>query len=202
MRHAPLLPPYHDYTQLSLAQLSELALQTIDPTVDSTEFRCRAQASTLLSSVYDRVLVSQSRRTQNTAELLREFCELPEYSITEEINEIVFDPRQLVDEVLDQKNYLPVVRFNLFKALINGTNRETLPEIKLRLESFKKRLLYQAKSRVKSHRQPKTVLVITHGFLLRLIDLYFRQELTEITQADLEQVTNYDYLDGFSLTLD
>jgi broad specificity phosphatase PhoE len=108
--------------------------------------------------------VSESQRTSDTAiELLKEISLPPKIKL-QELNEIAFDPSKLVTEKEYEKEKLTAVRTNLFEALVNNSNIETGEEVLQRIKKIGKIL---------KKTQADTVLVITHGFLMRYLDIFF-----------------------------
>ncbi len=47
----------------------------------------------------------------------------------------------------------------------------------------------------------KNILLITHGFFMRLLQLYFLDRKRTFSVADLAAATNYSYLDGFTVEI-
>jgi broad specificity phosphatase PhoE len=192
LRHGPLLPPYHDYGQLSLTELTNLAKQDIDPPIDVIATQQKLQVNQVLQKEYQLVLVSPSQRTRNTAQVIGQEIPLPPYQIRAELKEILFDPQQLVTAAEYQSQGLAAIRRNLFTALVTGQNLETGGEVVSRLEKFRTELLTQPVD---------SVLVVTHGFLLRFIELLYKDQHPTVTETNLLQATNYDYASGFTILM-
>lgn len=192
LRHGQLLPPYNDYNKLSLDELSDLSLQRIDPSIDVVYAEKRISANNLLRDDFDAIFISPAKRAKQTAQMIMSKLNIGKMETSDLIKEIVFDPKKLVTSQEYENEGLNSVRLELFKALENDTNIEKISDIIARLFKFKI-LLKEGNN--------ASILVITHGFLLRIIDLYIRQSTKNITAQLLKQATNYDYLDGFSIVL-
>ena len=192
LRHGRLMPPYKDYKKLSLDELSNLSLQKIDPSIDVSDAKKRILASDLLKNDFDVIFMSSAKRAKQTAQIMANALNINDIKISDLVKEITFDPKKLVTSQQYENEGLNCVRHGLFEALENNTNIEQISSIITRLDNFKSLLK-------KGNYQ--SVLVVTHGFLLRVIDLYMRQSTKNITAQLLNQSTNYDYLDGFSVFL-
>ncbi|HAB51795.1 MAG TPA: hypothetical protein DCE80_06435, partial [Ignavibacteriales bacterium] len=96
IRHGFLLSPFNDYGTLTLNELSRLALQIIDPTIDLIKTAKKIKKAGYLDKKYDKVFVSASKRTQDTAREINKYIDIPQFIISKELNEILFDPTQLI----------------------------------------------------------------------------------------------------------
>lgn len=192
LRHGPLLPPYDDYNKLSLDQLNDLALQNINPSVNEEAARKRIASSVLLKEAFDVIYVSPSARTMETAKIINQYTEIKNIEILDELKEILFTPKDLVDKKKYQRSGLQAVREGLFEALENGSNTENLQDIIARISRLENKIVSTTQS---------SVLIITHGFLLRVLQLYFKQPKEIINAKSLNEAVNYDYVSGFSVSI-
>jgi broad specificity phosphatase PhoE len=196
LRHGSLLAPFDDYTALTLKQLSQLARQEIDPSIDPLKIGGQLSQKKYLLPTYDALFVSQSQRTQDTASELSKIISLPQMVKLKALNEILFDPSELVTQKEYREEKLTIIRQRLFKALTNSfhlTNLESKAEIVSRLYQ-----LDQILSQVKGG----SVLAITHGFLMRYLDIFYRQESHDFSESALKKAPNYNYAAGFTVTAD
>lgn len=193
LRHGPLLQPFNDYNKLSLHELSQLARQEVDPSVDLSKINEGMSEKDYLLKKYDVLYVSQSQRTSDTASELSKMISLPSKIKLHELNEIVFDPCKLVTEKEYEKEKLTVIRRRLFEALVANSNIETGDTVLLRIKKLEKIL---------KKTQADAILVITHGFLMRYLDIIYRQKSQDFSEVALNQATNYDYVSGFSVLVD
>jgi len=192
LRHGPLLPPYDDYNKLSLDQLNDLALQNIDPSINKTIVRKRISSNVLLNEAFDIAYISPSVRTVETARIINQHTEIKNTEILDELKEIVFTPKNLVDKKRYKQSGLQAVREGLFEALENGSNTENLQDIVTRISRLENKIISTTHS---------SVLIITHGFLLRILQLYFKQPKKIINAKSLNEAVNYDYVSGFSVSI-
>lgn len=190
LRHGPLLKPFNDYNDLSLHELSQLARQEVDPSVNSSKINNGMSEKDYLLKKYDVLYVSESQRTSDTAAELSKMISLPPKIKLQELNEIVFDPSKLVTEKEYEKEKLTAIRKSLFKALANNSNIETGEEVVQRIKKLGKIL---------KKTQADTVLVITHGFFMRYLDIFYRQKSQDFSEDDLNLAINYDYASGFTV---
>ncbi|MBD3250126.1 MAG: hypothetical protein GF381_00965 [Candidatus Pacebacteria bacterium] len=193
LRHGPLLKPFNDYNELSLHELSLLARQEVDPSVDSSKINEGMSEKDYLLKQYDVLYVSESQRTSDTAAELSKMISLPPKIKLQELNEIVFDPSKLVTEKEYEEKKLTAIRKSLFKALANNSNIETGEEVVQRIKKLGKTL---------KKTQADAVLVITHGFFMRYLDIFYRQKKHDFSEDALNQATNYDYFSGFTVLIE
>lgn len=194
LRHGFLVPPYDHYESLSLAQLSLLARQRVEPTIDVKKVRESIKRHSGFHQPFDTVLVSPSQRAKDTVTVLTDNRSLAHhYQIIEVLREILFDPAELISEQEYQQIGLAILRERLFIALANDQNFETGTQVVQRVKIF---------ATILQKLQAKSVLVVTHGFLLRYLDIYFRQRSIDFSLSSLRNAKNYDYLTGFSVSMD
>jgi broad specificity phosphatase PhoE len=193
LRHGPLLEPFDNYNELSLHELSQLAKQEIDPSVDTSKINVGISTNDYLLKKYDVLYVSESQRTSDTAAELSKTISLPPEIKLQELNEIVFDPSKLVSEKEYDKEKLSIIRKRLFKALVDNTNIESGKKVAQRIQKI---------DRVLKENQADTALLITHGFFMRYLDIFYRQKSQNFSEEALNQATNYDYASGFTVLVD
>lgn len=193
LRHGSLLKPFDDYNKLTLHELSQLARQEVDPPVDSSKINVRMIAKDYLLKKYDVLYVSKSRRTSDTAVELSKKISLPPKIKLQELNEIVFDPSKLVTEKEFEKEKLIVIRRRLFEALEDNSNIETGKNVFQRIKKIEKIL---------KKTQGNNILIITHGFFMRYLDIFYRQKSLDFSEDALNQAINYDYASGFTVLVD
>lgn len=192
LRHGKLLPPFDNYDSLSLSDLSALSLQTVDPPVDLALLDSLVPFDSLLPD-YQAVFHSPSLRAKQTAHYVADKKKIPVRFMSEDIREILFDSAQLISETSYAKMGMQGIRNGLFQALENDTNKETILMIQKRLHRFFSLLQQRGYS---------SVLVVTHGFLLRIIELLTLEKYkkaTAFTVADLASATNYSYGNGWTV---
>lgn len=190
LRHGPLLEPFDNYNELSLHELSQLAKQEIDPSVDTSKINVGISTNDYLLKKYDVLYLSESQRTSDTAAELSKTISLPPEIKLHELNEIVFDPSKLVTKKEYEKDKLAAIRKRLFVALANNSNIETGEVVLQRIQKLGKIL---------KKTQADTVLVITHGFFMRYLDIFYRQKSQDFSEDALNQAINYDYASGFTV---
>ncbi len=192
VRHGRLAAPFDDYDRLSYDQLNQLSLGVVDPGIDREKALVPLQLLKQRSdwSSFEAVLVSESKRTRETAEII---CPHLPVIKTSSLNEIIFDLSQLVMEEQFRAEGLPAVRVALFTALLEGKNVERLENVFRRVEELEK-LIRESGFR--------SVICVTHGFLMRFLQLYFLRKVDrpqDVTSQLLAEVINPDYLQAIEV---
>ncbi len=190
LRHGQMQPPYQDYSLLPYGKLALLSRRQVEPRLDreANELLIKRARSLFPLKPRPLILCSTAKRTQDTAALL--FPSVPS-DIQACLNEIPFDLTALLTEAEFQKHGMPLVRTRFFEALMEGRSMESLREIWLRLASLDEYI---------RTRHDAQILCITHGFLLRCLQLYFlhgERDPAQITLEKMQAMVNYSYLDGF-----
>lgn len=193
LRHGSLLPPFNDYSLLNLSQLTQLARQEIDPTIDTAKISNSLKDAEYIASQYDKLIVSTSKRTYDTAIELGKKINLPDPIKLSEVNEIMFDPSKLTTELGFQSDGLKIIRKKLFVALANGLNLESGKQVIERIH-----ILDQILNKL----NVGSVLVVTHGFFMRYLDIFYRQKSNDFSVKALNEAINYDYASGFTVNID
>ncbi len=192
LRHCMLNPPFDNYDVLSIDQLSQLSLQEIDPAIDKQKLPYLIDVSVIEKS-YDTIFHSPSLRAKQTAQYVGEMVQCHTIIESREVREIVFDPKRLVTQEEFLELGLQAVRNGLFHALETDSNYEHRSEINTRLHTFFLKL---------SESAFENVLIVTHGFLLRIIELGLKNRSIKhgkYTYAELTNATNYSYCKGFTI---
>jgi broad specificity phosphatase PhoE len=198
LRHGPLQKPFDNYEELTFAQLCQLARQEIDPSVDVNVLdELLSKNTQLMRSLCEPLTIyhSPSKRTRQTANYFKKILKVNSSEQLSELNEIMFDPSQLITEKEFAKKGMPAIREGLFRALIEDSNKETLESILNRIQKLENILRTSS---------AENILVITHGFFLRLIDLYFSGKAKhekDFSMNLLQTATNYSYANGFTFTV-
>lgn len=192
LRHGSLLSPYDNYNSLTLSELSQLARQDIDPSIDTSKIFNQITNNNHISRKYDALFVSQSQRTNDTARELAKEINLPTQVKLKELNEILFDPSNLVTEAEYENDKLVIIRRKLFESLANDSNLESGKKVIARVHKLNQML--------KSSKYD-SVLIITHGFFMRYLDIFYRQKSLDFSETALNQAINFDYTSGFTVII-
>ena len=210
IRHARLVSPYNDYGSLSFTDISDLATGKIDPDVDPVMLSEVKKTLIRLKSVTERVIIlhADSQRAFQTSEYIQkiareEIGELPEIIQTPELNEIFFDPKKLMTSEEFMKDGLGCIRERVFDSLAgekilggelkNKKSVESVKNIFSRIEKLERKISALTSDGTQ-------VICVTHGFLLRLLQIYFLLEEKQpsfVTKKHLYEMHNFEYGQGF-----
>jgi len=132
----------------------------------------------LLPKRVDFVCYSPTRRAVQTAEVLRNKLGVKTMEELELLREVKFDW-----DIIHRKEYTSLARSrkDILKRWYDGSNKaETFEESMTRVRKIESFL---------SERQEKTIILVTHGWFLRILEIYFVQgKRTNITLDDILEV--------------
>lgn len=194
LRHGPLLSPYDNYEALTFEQLCQLAKQEIEPAIDTKRAVELVKGNRLVDGEYDLLFHSPSNRALATTQIITDHYMVKKVEKIEELAEILFDPAQLTTQEEFAQKGLPIIREKLFLALVEGNNMESIESCMQRIFQLEKTLMQSSSNRC---------LCVTHGFFMRLLELYFTQnkDYRKYSYRSLVEATNHSYLQGFVVTL-
>lgn len=196
-RHGKLDLPYHDHDHMPPEILQALGNKTLSPGIDQNyinNFFSDEKIEPLLECT--KIFTSPIRRCQETALFLSEKIfqktgkKLP-IIIDENLREVDFDL-----EKIKQKNNSSVqsifhVNNLVLKAIFLGEQAESLFVCYQRLQTFFTSEIFL---------QNPSSIIISHDFIMRIIELYFsKNTVAEITFSDLLTTQRNDYLGGFQV---
>ncbi len=165
IRHNKLVPPFHDYSTLTLEQLDQLATGEISPDIQALTENLPF-TPTVLGRLKDAdfFICSSSLRTQQTCRAIAKNLNISkDFQIDKNLNEIFFRPSQMSKE--QDEAPLTIVRKNLYGSILSKKPCvETMDSLQERIDA------------VMEEYQGKNVVFFTHGFLIRLIKSYSRQK--------------------------
>lgn len=184
------------YEKLSYRKFMKLMMHKIDLTLVSKK-NCIRNCINVESLPLDIEVIyhSPAKRSLETAEYIRETLNNKpriDSSLSEELAEVRFD-----DKIVTKKEYkllggLSGCRQLILRRWYYGKNVETLQDTLKRAEQIGKLLMSRPESKI---------LVITHGWYLRLLFLYFNSH-TSISFEDLIQVNPPGYGEFFQVCLE
>ena len=204
IRHVLPSFPYDDYSKLSMNQLDDLALDIVDPHVKpNQEEKIGRSLKKLRAISKDTIIVhSPNIRTRETSQIVKKVFE-QNYKTTslmeiDDLKEVFFHPSKIVD--LNSKkdvNAISLLRGGIQKNLFSESGQnavEKLSRIEERIAKIHNFIL--------SHKK-KNIIFVTHGFLLKFLQLYFLSGITDFSKLHLQtynSTLNFDYGSGFTLT--
>jgi broad specificity phosphatase PhoE len=197
VRHADLACPYDNYDRLSLEQLDLLATGTAQPHINTKLAMAKIQkhiadgffAKDGINAIY----YSPALRAKETAALLAGTLDVTEVEELGCLHEIVFSPSKLISEATFQRKGMDVVREAVYKAVAENKADEATPAMLARVRQIQSLI---------ARNDDKTIIIVTHGFFMRLLQLVFLLKTVHFSVSNQQQVVNYDYLQGFAYTED
>jgi len=197
IRHGKLSLPYKDHSKMPFSVQVNLGLEKLNPTID------RVVTLLYLKKIKDKVplediekiYTSPSRRCWDTSKLITKFIKgrydkNVEIEILENLREIKFDLRKIFKNG-DNLN-LASINNGVLEAMIKENNDESFKQAYRRIDSLFKKLNKKNKS--------KKYLLITHDFLMRVIEIYIKSRGSRninITTQGIQNTKRHSYLEGF-----
>lgn len=196
-RHGKLDLPYQDHDHMPPEILQALGNKTLSPGIDHNfinNFFSDARLEPLCNCTH--IFASPIRRCQETAQILAEkiFQKTGKkiLIITDaNLREVDFDLKKI-----KQKNTVPTqsisdLNASVLEAIFLGDQAESLAACYQRLQYFFTSNIFL---------QNPSSIIISHDFIMRIIELYFiKKNSTEITLVDLLTTQRNDYLCGFQV---
>lgn len=197
IRHSKPADPFADYTKLSFDQISDLATEKFTPNIHPDTPKLILEKFTAHEIArFNVILCSKSKRSIQTALQIKKLSKKNIKIIqTDNLAEIKFDPAITTTENKFIKNGLNEIRTSLFKGMKKGIGAESLHHVLERskaLETELRELPYE------------NILCITHSFYMRVLHLFFLENLTQdkdISVPELINTIDHSYLDGFEIRL-
>ena len=190
VRHNRLKAPYNDYTKLNLQQLDDLAIDRISPDIQPMDSNFIIEEFSSIIESVDHVYSSNSKRAQQTCSSVLSTCSKSiEVKIEPLLKEIYFSPIALLGHD-HKKNPLQSIRDHLYSAIKQRRNGVE------NYESLKKRV-----EQIIEHFLNKDVLCFSHGFLIRLLISYQKNNFNFDDALDnIKDIAPVDYLDLIELS--
>lgn len=202
VRHGKLDLPYRSHAEMPFDVLAALGRGEMDPGPDRSFAEERMKSLIASGEPYSgvrRIFVSPSRRCTESAGIYAELLaaagkERPEIGVAEELREVFFDLRRLAPPAFKNGFDMKEVNRLILAGMAEGTAESALAAYE-RIGRF--------------FRQIESItggaLVITHGFLLRVMEIYVQTKGVRpaaISCGMLEATHDDLYLRGFIITKD
>ncbi len=199
IRHSQLEEPYDDYSRLSYEELDNLSTGKISPGINSNSAKLLRSNKLIDQKHIDIIFHSNATRSKETGVLMNDifFSQDAKLKWLNELKEVEFNVKDLVTKEEYQNNGLKLIRPRLFEAIIKNKIEgiEDYNSINKRIKS-----IHQFLKKLKS----KDIICITHGFFMRFLYLYFKNETKDFSKLTVKQimsVPNPSYLEGFKVYL-
>lgn len=196
IRHSKLLLPYKDHSEMPLKVLADLASSKLNPPID-IEFTTK-QIPQLVDKFrrIEKIYNSPARRCQDTAQFISRFIfenfgkDIKPVTV-QGLREVQFNLLKIYSQNEMSKFNIESINDAVFKAMTN-TNKhcEYAGSAFKRVGDF-----------LKSNVMLKPSLFVTHDFIMRVIEIYIRNNgnfLHEITLDEIKNTQRNLYLRGFA----
>jgi len=185
-----LLDSDSNYHKLSYSKFMKLMLQKTDPTL--------ARKNNCLNMIriprdIEVIYHSPTKRARQTAEYIKERLDNKprvDSSLEKELAEVKFSKNILRKKEFENRDGLRGVRKIILKRWYEGENIETFEDSLLRVKELHK-FLCQSKE--------KSIIIISHGWYLRLLELYFKRR--KINFQELKKISPLKYGESFKIQL-
>lgn len=197
-RHGKLDLPYQDHDHMPPEILQALGNKTLSPGIDQNfinNFFADAQLEPLLLCTH--IFASPIRRCQETAIFLAEKIfqktgTKVSISIDENLREVDFDLEKIKQKNNSSAQTIFDINALVLEAIFLGEHTESLPVCYERLQTFFTSKIFL---------ENPSSIIISHDFIMRIIELYFiKKTISEITLSDLLTTQRNEYLCGFQVS--
>lgn len=196
LRHAKLAVPFNDYNKLTFAQICQLGMADIDPSINKKG--SAKQMNNLKKSLAKTEVIyrSSSLRSEQTAELIKNFLNrnIPILE-NKNLNEIYFNLSLLMTREEFIKNRMLAIRKSIFRGMRSGQGVESLERVIGKIRDLEKQLMAS---------KNQYILCITHSFFMRVLRVYFLEDMVDsrrISELKLMNTIDHHYLEGFEVYL-
>lgn len=207
IRHSKVDLPYKNHLEMPYEILDDLATSRIDPSIakNSKELFLKATKNLSLENIdviYFNNSNFQSKRSKESAFLISKFFK-KKYKKdvlilgNPDLKEIDFSLKNILPKKIFLEKGMPAIRTALYNAIINHGPVEQTSHIYKRIENVFKSL--------KKHQdRNQNVLLVSHDFYMRLIEVYLQKSKNckHIIMDDLEGTTLNTYFKGFCTSYD
>ena len=200
LRHGKLDLPYKNHSEMPISVLIEIASGKINPSVDVDFINEKLPKLELVFKNIDSIVVSPLKRGIETGQIIREFIEqkrgvIVDFFIENNLKEVSFDIEEVIKDLesipnLSQLNNLV---FEAMSGLRKGseTSVSTFNRVKEVIKKY--------------NSNDKTILVVTHSFLLESLEMYINNKNVENFTNSYEELIKspkVNYLSGFTTDKD
>jgi len=182
MRHGYLEGKYDDYSKLDFNDFENLLLKRITPRVNRYLTKRELQSKKILSEV-EFIICSSENRSIETAQIVKEIIGV-EFEISSLLDEISFKKGIIEEKDIKDFNTLRKIILTKFHKSKHSENFDVVKKRFLGFLDYVKELNYD------------TILCVTHGWFMRLINIYsVRNSLENVSFKELLDTRVPDFLD-------
>lgn len=207
IRHSKLNLPYKDHIEMPYEILDDLATSRLDPSISKNSKKLFLEAKESLplkdmDVIYFNNSNFQSERSRESAFLIGKVLkekynkEVPILG-NPNLKEIDFSLKNILPKEKFLKQGMSAIRTALYNAIINQGSVEQMGHIYKRAENI-------FKSLKKHQEKDQTVLLVSHDFYMRAVEVYLQKskDSRKVAVDDLEKTTLNTYFKGFGTSYD
>ena len=208
IRHGKLDLPYKRHEDMPYEILMGLSTGKLDPgIIDGSTNLFIKNSSTIplgkINLIYYNNSNECSRRSEETAKLIAKVIKNNYQKDAEvvgnpDLREIRFDVSDLLTEAEYQQHGMDLLRKRFYEELLNGSKIESFKENYKRAGKIFKDLAKYKQRKFK-------VILVTHGFFMKVLEIYIKrkgQEDNRDIEREIFNLDPYGYLRGFGITYD
>ncbi len=200
IRHSKLLLPYKNHSAMPIKIIVDLALNKLNPPIDPAISKILIKRAKMyipfckITKIYS----SPSKRCASTASFIKDFIKINcSYKIPiilkKELREVCFELNKIIGREKRIIN-ISIINDRVFYAMNDSKYCEPMPKIIKRING-----LFNYFS--DNHSNSDKFLIITHDFLMRVIEIYIKNKgiiKNKITYEELKKTKRNNYLKGFA----
>lgn len=201
IRHGRLLLPYKDHNEMPFETLADLAIEKLNPALNT---RANKKLFSKIAKIIPfkdiaRIYTSPSERCRDSAKLiskiiLKQNKRILPITVIRNLREVEFDLRKIYSKKTYHPGKIQDLNKTVLRAMLNGNHAESIAKTYQRADSI-------FKSVARFQKNDKKILFITHGFFMRVLELYIKKhgaKNIKITPQDLLKTKRNVYFRGFA----
>ena len=194
IRHGKLDLPYKSHSEMPLSVLAEIASGRMNPSIDINFLNERLLKLEPFLKNVDKIVTSSFKRCIETGQSIADFLEQKKkinYIAEDDLKEVFFDIEKIVQD-LDHIPNLPELNSLVFQAICGlREGSESSQSVINRVNGTLK----------KYGTDDKVVLIVTHSFLLEIMEMYINNKHIQNFNGSYEELLKspkISYLSGFT----
>jgi len=201
IRHGKLSLPYKDHNEMPFEILADLAIEKLNPALNTRANRKLFSKIAKIIPFKDisRIYTGPSKRCRDSAKLISKIIlkqnkrSLP-ITVIRNLREVEFDLRKIYSKKFYHPGKIQDLNKSVLKAMLNKRYAESLAKTYQRADAI-------FKSIARFPKNDEKFLLITHGFFMRVLELYIKKhgaKNIKIAPQDLLRTKRNTYFRGFA----